>query len=180
MDSPSTSTGTTHPSFTSNTEVEETTPRFTRSSIKPRLLFPTDAQRQSRQSAPSLNITDEEATTDIDETKEEDTEMTEEEPVTTPIKNTFAPATPPTTARKTRSSKKKAEIESDGMVVSSGDTLEFSGGKRGGSSSPFDGWQRTKPRGVANGKGKKRRGDTLDGASEGAKRLRGNDMNVLD
>ena len=175
LDSPTISTTAATSFLDSYTEREETTPHFTRSSIKPRLLFPTAAQRQSRQPATPLNITDEEATTDIDETRPDDTEMTEEEPpITTPIKNTFAPTTPPTTVRATRSSKKKAEAESNGMTPSSADTVEYSGGKREESYSPFDGWQRTKSGVVADGKGKKRAGESLEGSSPGTKRQRGN------
>ncbi|KAL9119877.1 MAG: hypothetical protein Q9187_003568 [Circinaria calcarea] len=152
-----------------------TSPRlrpFTRSSIKPRLLFPTEAQRLAREPAVS-SVADEEAITDIEEAgPTQDSEMTEEEPLLTPVKPNFTPASPPTTGRVTRASKKKEIAENADRLASGpvGMPNQFRT-KKGGRLSPFDGWERTKP---GLGKGKKREGEALAREGEGSKRVKGN------
>ncbi|KAL8782507.1 MAG: hypothetical protein Q9213_005310 [Squamulea squamosa] len=146
-----------HPNQSSEeTEVEgSTSPRLrplTRSSVKPRLLFPTEKQRRERE------LAEEEALTEI-----EDAEHKNKKPVT-PIKQSFAaPATPPTTGHATRSATKHAalnghdgsipfglpEIESEGLV-------EDNGRRTRKKTSPFDKWQRAKAGSAGGGKGRKR------------------------
>lgn len=152
-----------------------TSPRlrpFTRSSIKPRLLFPTEAQRLARETAVS-SVADEEAVTDIEEAgPTQDSEMTEEELLLTPVKPIFTPASPPTTGRVTRASKKK-EIggDSDRFASGPGGMPNQVRVKKGGRLSPFDGWERTKP---GLGKSKKREGEELAKEAKGSKRVKGN------
>ncbi|KAL2261022.1 hypothetical protein VTK26DRAFT_4802 [Humicola hyalothermophila] len=154
--------------FTENIEVEgglesavESTARrpFTRSSIKPRLLFPVVNADDS-----SVANEDEEAVTDI-----EDHVLAGEEPGSpatpvdlldkepgTPEAPRFAPASPPTTARTTRFGSKKAS-EATPMKT-----------KTTAKRSPFDGWPRVKS--GAHSGSHKRQGDEL--SSAGPKRTR--------
>lgn len=143
--------------------------RITRSSIKPRLLFP------PREATPNPNDVDEEADTDIDEAKMNmdtdpdhsfedelaDTTVFDSFAATTPKKNqSYMPATPPTTARKLRlngaagsfaltpdaSPESRKVIEKDDVV------------KKG--AKLFDDWARTKP-GTGRSASSKRGGDEL-------------------
>ena len=151
-----------------DSEVESTNVRpLTRSSIKPRLLFPTQKQTREREAA---NTEDEEATTDIED--HNDTPMSdpeEEQHVTTPRKQTvFSPATPPTTGHATRQATKRTPEE---LVK----PIPYKGKKV----SPFDGWARTKA-GSANGtagggKGRKREAEAMEKAdgARGNKKVRG-------
>ena len=138
---------------------------FTRSSVKPRLLFPTAQQQRERQ------LADEEATTDIEVSNDSDmtdvaTEETEVEeqgaPVATPEKASFMPATPPTTGHATRAATKKAVEASPSF--SGPAQLEIK--KKGGKRSPFDGWARRKASAssssAATGKGRKRQGEVME------------------
>lgn len=141
---------------------------FTRSSVKPRLLFPTAQQQRERQ------LADEEAVTDIEASYDSDmtdiaTEETENEEqggaqVVTPVKTSFHPATPPTTVHATRAATKKAVEASpldDGVTEVN---------KKSGKRSPFDGWARRKvsaPGSSATaGKGRKRQGEALEKGDE--------------
>lgn len=137
---------------------------LTRSSIKPRLLFPTPKQRAERSAAA---IAEEEAPTDI-----EDHAMTHPEEIVTPVKKSFAPATPPTTGHATRSSTKKARDATLSPLDRGVDGIEVPTGKRK-KVSPFDGWARTKAGMGGGGKGRKREGEAME-RSEGAggKRVR--------
>lgn len=148
---------------------------FTRSSIKPRLLFPTAAQRQERSHAA---VEEEEAVTDIEELPPlpNDSEMTdlapdtEEEALVTPVKDSFtAPTTPPTTGHATRSATRKAKLTSGPP-----EPVEESGafGRTERKASPFDAWQRTKATASSAAKGKKRDADVLE-RDDGGKRARG-------
>lgn len=141
---------------------------FTRSSIKPRLLFPTAQQQRER------DLADEEATTDIEQ-QADDSEMTDiatdeteiEEPVVTPVKTTFTPASPPDTGHATRSATKKAGMGSSPLSGEvDGGGVEVKKGRR----SPFDGWARRKAgasaSGAATGKGKKRQGELIEKGDE--------------
>lgn len=125
---------------------------LTRSSIKPRLLFPTKK--------PEILIEDEEAVTDV-----EDLQMSEHEEVPqtptrvrqevakTPDAPKFAPVSPPDTKRTTRSTNKLADMTPL---------------KRTSRKSPFDSWPRTKEhKSLA---GSKRPAESL--ASPDAKRTR--------
>lgn len=141
---------------------------LTRSSIKPRLLFPTAKQREEREAA---NTDDEEATTDVEELHDDVMTDREEEQVTTPVKQTvFSPATPPTTVHATRSSTKKAPEAVD--------PIPYQGKK----ASPFNGWARTKAgtsTSAAGGKGKKRDAEAMGKleVAGGHKKIKGSGPN---
>jgi hypothetical protein len=132
--------------------VESPTKRhFTRSSIKPRLLFPTGNSDEPE----DLND-DEEAATDIEDhvlagmeadKLETPADMIDETPGT-PAAPRFAPASPPTTARTTRF-KKSAEPAPNP--------------KQPAKRSPFDSWRRVK--GGSQSTGHKRSGDDLSEAA---------------
>jgi hypothetical protein len=143
---------------------------MTRSSIKPRLLFP-----ESRVAAPvqhpSASFEDEEAETDIEEpiaTKDEmDIEVDErqtpfdpaDETPDTPVAPKYASAmqmTPPTTQRTTRHGTKSADETTPMKAL------------RGKNRSPFDGWRRTKK--ASEGPSGKRSGESL--AADAPKRTR--------
>lgn len=146
--------------------------RLTRSSIKPRLLFPTARQRQQRE-AP--DVEDEEAPTDIE--INQDHEMTDPKEVTTPVRPTaFDPTTPPTTGHATRASTKKITLESLPFELPEpAEDVQY--GPRGKKISPFGGWARTKGGTGAAGKGKKRAAEAMQEEDEsgGSKRVRGNE-----
>jgi len=159
-------------------ELDKTVPAhlrgpLTRSSIKPRLLFP--SQKQFSQNAED----EEEAITDIEEQSHEVSTPVEhtDSPILTPKAPKFAPASPPTTARATRASK-KADREISPVPIPSmvdedqGSTSARAGRARGGKVSPFDSWQRTKGGPVS--QSKKREGEMLmKNGGEVSKRLRG-------
>ena len=135
---------------------------FTRSSIKPRLLFPTGNAEESHIDESQIMEDDEEAVTDIEdhvlaglEADKPETPMDriDKEPGT-PEAPRFAPAPPPTTARTTRHGSKKAADA----------TPKARPAKR----SPFDSWRRVK--GGAPATGHKRSGDDL--SAEAPKRTR--------
>lgn len=119
-------------------DVEATFSRpLTRSSIKPRLLFPTKAP------APKTKrmLEEEEAATDVEDAVEaveaekptaavETPKKAKEERAQTPEAPKFAPASPPETRRTTRSTNK---LSADAAPI-----------KRTGKKSPFDSWLRTK------------------------------------
>ena len=147
---------------------------FTRSSIKPRLLFPS-----AKIEEPEVDNTDEEAITDIEERHPEHggiTELlldTEEEPLVTPVKVSFTPSTPPTTGHATRASTKKSAIDNFPLApepVEMGANVKV---KKGRTSSPFDGWKRVKPGVEAATKGKKRAAEATEEPGESSKRFRG-------
>ena len=125
---------------------------MTRSSVKPRLLFPTPQQRAERDAAA---LEAEEAPTDV-----EDHTMTQPEEVVTPVKKTFTPATPPTTGHATRSSTKKARHATLSPLDKNEADLELRTEKRK-KVSPFDGWARTKAGVGVSGKGRKRVADDM-------------------
>ncbi len=131
--------------------------RLTRSSIKPRLLFPPKKQDQGELDG------DEEADTDIEvqgenkdvEEPETPVDLVDEAPET-PKAPKFAPASPPTTGRTTRSGNKPGE-DSTPMKPA-----------RGGKRSPFDNWRQTKN---GSGSGHKRPAEA-PGSTIPAKRTR--------
>jgi hypothetical protein len=137
---------------------------MTRSSIKPRLLFPVPAAAQE-----PANLDDEEAETDIEEPIPAKDEMDVEQPHTpfdlveespdTPVAPKFAPAmpvSPPTTQRTTRHGTKSADETTPMKPI------------RGGKRSPFDGWRRTKN--GSESSSTKRSGESL--TADAAKRTR--------
>lgn len=134
---------------------------LTRSSIKPRLLFPSAAQKADRSKS---DLEDEEAPTDIDDP---DATETEHEPLPekrTPVKATFrglAPDTPPDTGHATRSATKKAAKDGLSSPAISPVKLDFNKPLKGKKVSPFDGWARTKP-GIAAAKGTKRGAEAVE------------------
>ena len=153
------------------------TGRLTRSSIKPRLLFPTARQKRERQAA---DLEDEEAPTDIEEPQNDI--MAEPEEVTTPVRPTIiSPSTPPATGHVTRATTKKNN--SGSSPLDSSGSVEESYHKTGVKKiSPFDGWARTKRGTNEVGKSKKRAAEVMnmDGDDGGSKRLRGNRVERTD
>lgn len=119
---------------------------LTRSAIKPRLLFP-PAQRA--QATDSHNTEDEEADTDIEERDEVSTPTAQVHDITaTPKAPRFAPFTPPTTVRATRS--KKVDMSSspagppsdDGMNDDAATSPMLRSARLSGRLSPFEDWSR--------------------------------------
>ncbi|KFX90505.1 hypothetical protein V490_06412 [Pseudogymnoascus sp. VKM F-3557] len=142
-------------------EVDVTVPSrlrgpLTRSSMKPRLLFPTQKQLDERDS--QYSEADEEADTDIEEGNAVATPTLLTEKVATPRAPRFAPVSPPSTVARTTRSKK----------ISSDDDMAGASFSSLGSASPFESWQRTKP------KGQKRGSEAIsDFDTANHKRLRG-------
>lgn len=160
-----------------DSERESSTRRpLTRSSIKPRLLFPT--KQQIHQRAVS-NVDDEEAPTDIEESQDHEmTDPEDEKQVTTPVKaSIFSPTTPPTTGHATRAATKKAALDSPAHPPEPVEAIPYE--PLGKKISPFDGWARTKARtsGIG-GNRKKREGEATERTEGmiGSKRARGNRM----
>ncbi|RWA06709.1 hypothetical protein EKO27_g8402 [Xylaria grammica] len=130
---------------------------MTRSSIKPRLLFPS----ASKGKKVVTTAEDEEAVTDIEDNVFQDTQDADiqEVPQTpahiakgkaeTPKAPRFAPSSPPSTGRATRSTDK----------LRGGDTP-----MKAKVPSPFDGWRRSKRGALA--QGQKREGDVLETSSK--------------
>lgn len=138
---------------------------FTRSSIKPRLLFPSEEQRHAREEAEEA---DEEAVTDIEMPKPAD--------AVTPTKlRHFHLTTPPTSVRSRRTAPKEpAEELVPGNVAHLGDDLVQSPGSsasqvKAKKRSPFAGFQRKKAT-SGTPKNSKREGSPM--AGESAKRTR--------
>ncbi|KAE9377051.1 hypothetical protein N431DRAFT_368623 [Stipitochalara longipes BDJ] len=154
-------------------ELDETLPSslrgpLTRSSVKPRLLFRSKDQEEMR----SHNTEDEEADTDIDDRMDTSTPIHQmDDAVTTPKAPRFAPASPPSTVRGTRS--KNVDLSSSPGVPTSEDehltTPQKHNARRSGGVSPFNEWKRRRP---VTKNIKKREGEPL--ARGGAdKKLRG-------
>lgn len=139
---------------------------LTRSSIKPRLLFPTAEQSARKKEMTAALDDEEEAVTDIDESHDLTTPNNlVEKAATTPKAPKYAPASPPTTVRTTRS--RKIEFTSPGVDGSDDSALSGSG-----KVSPFDGWKQRKV-GISS-EGKKRGGDPITrGGGDLTKRQRG-------
>lgn len=135
---------------------------MTRSSVKPRLLFPSREQLEAKE-ARQFDTEDEEAITDIDEDVKSTPHAQVDITTRTPKAPKFAPvdmATPPTTVRTTRSK----DVRLLGSSAGPASDDEFGGSA--GSVSPFMGWQRTKQ--VPS---KKRGGEAMTGRS--SKKTRG-------
>ena len=140
-------------------------PRFTRSSIKPRLLFPTAQQQRERQ------LADEETTTDIEPANDcEMSDTTIDEPETqtqeaNPVQTTLTDAPPLSSAHATRSATKKLDTSTSSLQVNNGESLQLKKSKK----SPFDGWARRKAgasSSYAAPKGTKRHGETMQKGDE--------------
>lgn len=138
---------------------------MTRSSIKPRLLFPSKSKGKQVAEA-TIAEDDEEAVTDIEDNVLHGAQEAEPEAPETPARIAkskigtpdaprFAPASPPSTTRTTRSTDK----------LRGGDTASKAKGP-----SPFDGWRRSKSRALP--QGQKREGDALANPSASVKRQR--------
>jgi hypothetical protein len=147
---------------------------LTRSSIKPRLLFPSaeqtaakDKKTRSQLQIPSDD--DEEAVTDIEDQSHEVSTPIDDEMAVTPNAPRFAPYSPPSTARATRS-KKVDDGGSSPLVPSFDGSFESGSATSRRRTSPFAGWARTKT--SVSGPSKKREGDALANG-EGGKRARG-------
>ncbi|RFU35335.1 hypothetical protein B7463_g968, partial [Scytalidium lignicola] len=137
---------------------------LTRSSIKPKLLFPTAQQLRAREMRSRAIEEEEEAATDIEEF--DDVNVTPSDhidtTVMTPKAPKFAPASPPpTTARVTRSNKHFDKDNTPPVDASDDDDAPSTPLRRnrGGKISPFDSWQRTK--GGAKKQTNKRAGEPL-------------------
>ncbi|KAI1814276.1 hypothetical protein GGS20DRAFT_420815 [Poronia punctata] len=138
---------------------------MTRSSIKPRLLFPRETKGKQVASI-TAELEDEEAPTDIEDHVTGGTDEQVLEPETpayaaedeakTPAAPRFAPASPPSTARATRSMDKLRDAETPM--------------KQPKVRSPFDGWRRSKSRAVT--QGQKRGGEALAQSPASTKRPR--------
>lgn len=126
-----------------------------RSAVKPRLLFPTHKASKENE----IFEDEEEAETDIEERAQPapETPTVEAQKVDTPKAPRFAPASPPSTSRATRQSKKLTVSDEPTPIKA-----PVKGAKRGGRS-PFDGWRRTKnsPSTSSSNSGQKRTGDPL-------------------
>lgn len=137
---------------------------LTRSSIKPRLLFPSSREENRRS---TVALAEEEGSTDV-----EDRSKRHHDSIVTPVKKSFEPATPPTTGHATRSTTQK---QRDDVVSSPGQDMPEAGNgvhTRKQKVSPFDGWARTKV-GMGVIKSKKRDAETMEkGGGDDAKRLR--------
>lgn len=158
-----------------DSERESSTMRpLTRSSIKPRLLFPTKQQIHERTAS---TIDDEEAPTDIEDPQDHEmTDPEDQKQVTTPVKaSVFSPTTPPTTGHATRAATKKAALDSPSDPPEPMETVQYE--RRGKKVSPFDGWARTKSgTSAVGGKGKKREGEAMEKIEgvAGSKKVRSN------
>lgn len=154
--------------------IEESVPEnlrrpLTRSSVKPRLLFPSPQQAKVRKFR-DHNTEDEEADTDIEDPLPGISTPVDQvdDMGRTPKAPRFAPATPPTSSRATRS--KKVDMSTSPAGLSSEDDSETSPLQvdKHGKISPFDQWIRVKNPDKGS---KKRTGETI--TRGGIKRLRG-------
>ena len=145
---------------------------LTRSSIKPRLLFPTKQQIHERTAS---IVDDEEAPTDIEYPQDHEvTDPEDEKEVITPVKaSIFSPPTPPTTGHATRAATKKPASDSPSDPPEPVRAVPYEGREK--KVSPFDGWARTKAgTSGGGGKGRKREGEAIektDGVT-GSKKVR--------
>lgn len=156
---------------------------FTRSSIRPRLLFPNEDQHREREFA--ADEADEEALTDIEVPVPSSAgkRRGKVDEVITPVKQNFRPATPPSTEHVKRGRKKDVNnlphaasaMDLDEHVNPQEEELQTPPlPSTRGKNSPFDSWQRVKPTSrLAAGKGTKREGEALDRQGEGKKSRNG-------
>ncbi|KAL8706046.1 MAG: hypothetical protein Q9201_000868 [Fulgogasparrea decipioides] len=161
-----------HPNLSSEeTEIEGSiSPRLrplTRASVKPRLLFPTEKQRHEREFR-------EEALTNVEDGHIEKAD----EKMVTPVKQSFGPATPPTTGHATRSATRRMAAKGGSSPLGPPDsgTMTPAESKPRKKTSPFDDWQRTKAGPAGHRKGKKRSAEHMekDGVGAGNKKTKVN------
>ncbi len=147
---------------------------LTRSSVKPRLLFPA-AKKATPFTAASHNTEDEEADTDIEDQDGSSTPIGQiKMTAVTPKAPKFAPVSPPTTVRTTRS--RKVDMSDAFAAPPSEDEVEIASPSRNlrgrtGRVSPFDSWSRQKSVPV----GSKKRSGSPFAKRGGAKKLRSGD-----
>lgn len=149
---------------------------LTRSSIKPRLLFP--RKQPDHERTVSL-IDDEEALTDIEDPQDHEmTDPDDEKEIVTPLNaSIFSPPTPPTTGHATRAGTKKGAFDSPPEPPEPVEAGPYE--RRGKKVSPFDGWARIKAgTSGGGGKGKKRGAETLEKTEgvAGSKKVRANGL----
>jgi hypothetical protein len=133
---------------------------FTRSTIKPRLLWPTEEQRRQREVGPE--DADEEAPTDIEMPVSTPKKTRKGGRVVTPVKLNFSPATPPPTGRAKRVKKEAVKVDEEAETPHASaeekeevvPTIQT----RSKKNSPFDSWLRVK----SASRGTKREGDSLE------------------
>ncbi|KAL8694679.1 MAG: hypothetical protein Q9218_000690 [Villophora microphyllina] len=159
-----------HPNLSSEeTEIEgSTSPRLrplTRAAVKPRLLFPTEKQRNERERRA------EELAAEIMDSNV----VTNEDKPVTPVKQSFAPATPPTTGHATRSATKKAAVNGGSSPLAAVVASIATESRHRKKTSPFDEWQRTKTGSAVHGRGKKRDAEQMerDGVIANNKKIKG-------
>ncbi|KAL8642967.1 MAG: hypothetical protein Q9228_000411 [Teloschistes exilis] len=157
-----------HPNLSSEeTEIEGSiSPRLrplTRAAVKPRLLFPTEKQRIERE-RPAEDVS-------AENVEDHGHAVTKEEKPVTPVKNSFAPATPPTTGHATRSVTRKAAANGGASPLEAATVPEG----RHRNTSPFYDWQRTKTKPDAHGRGMKRGAEQIemDGVNANHKKIKG-------
>ncbi|OCK78427.1 hypothetical protein K432DRAFT_332086 [Lepidopterella palustris CBS 459.81] len=159
---------------------------FTRSTIKPRLLFPNEEEHRQRELA--ADEADEEAVTDIEVPTPSfsNRKAKKSDEAVTPVKQHFRPTTPPSTGRARRYHKKIVAEDQHGTKVDEEAVLgtpveapvveeevEVQTAQlpkaRGKKNSPFDSWQRVKPASsrMTAQKGVKREGEMLERGGEG-------------
>ncbi|RMY74149.1 hypothetical protein D0863_03420 [Hortaea werneckii] len=154
---------------------------LTRSSIKPRLLFPSEEQRLEREAGP--DDVDEEATTDIDlpnppTPQKQKGKARPQKHIETPRKGRFDPVSPPSIKQTKRAADRSAasgqctpilegeESEADPASLPT-ETFPTHTGGRGSSKKIFDSWKRTKA-----GPSRKRAGEPMDEDESNVKRAR--------
>jgi len=120
----------------------------TRSTFKPKLLFPTEEQRRERDA------------TNIQEEEEALTDIEEDAGPATPVQNidSATPASPPLSGRSLRSVDKKEVVENGSATPVITHQEAIKDGKKKAKVSPFEAWRRTKSAAPASStsKGKKR------------------------
>ncbi|KAL8746384.1 MAG: hypothetical protein Q9190_001593 [Brigantiaea leucoxantha] len=139
---------------------------LTRSSIKPRLLFPPSNQSQE----PCLD--DEEAPTDVEdlsdihnnaETTPKNAPEQDKRPAT-PVPKSSDPTTPPTTGHATRAVTRRARLDTSQSSPNGSELMDESSSSllldqpKRRKVTPFDGWQRTKAGLSGTGKSSRKRG----------------------
>ncbi|GAB7352555.1 hypothetical protein MBLNU459_g2940t1 [Dothideomycetes sp. NU459] len=155
---------------------------FTRSSLKPRLLFPTEEQIHERLADPH---DDEEAVTDIEEERLPRPTPKIARDLVTPAKTiSFTPATPPSSHRAVRSASKKMHFlaGAESAQKETGDDEPSAATpvpqKKAKPISPFDAWQRTKAGVGERSKSKKRNISPVPEDASISKRTRSNDVSA--
>ena len=141
------------------------TPRhFTRSSVKPRFLFPPTSKVPGK----TGDTTDEEAVTDIEYPQELQGSEAKEKDFNTPAKNRCY-VTPPTTGKASRTTGKRISPPSSPPEAPPETDSPFT--VRRATRGAFDGWQSLKPGSASAGTGRKRNAQSPE-PTQGPKRQR--------